>query len=170
MIEIGLRAPEPEDLEIMLAVENDPGLWEHSSENTGPYTRFQMKQYIAGNTNDIFTDRQLRLMITLTDGRIAGIVDVFDFDVRNNKAEVGIVVLSEFRGMRVGRSAMTKLEEHCFDFLGINQLYSYVRCDNMSGRNLFRSCGFTETAVLKSWLRRGNGYYDVCLYQKIAGR
>ena len=75
MIEIGLRAPEPEDLEIMLAVENDPGLWEHSSENTGPYTRFQMKQYIAGNTNDIFTDRQLRLMITLTDGRIAGIVD-----------------------------------------------------------------------------------------------
>ena len=78
MIEIGLRAPEPEDLEIMLAVENDPGLWEHSSENTGPYTRFQMKQYIAGNTNDIFTDRQLRLMITLTDGRIAGIVDVFD--------------------------------------------------------------------------------------------
>ena len=40
MSDIILRAPEPEDLEIMLAVENDPLLWEHSSENTGPYTRY----------------------------------------------------------------------------------------------------------------------------------
>lgn len=168
MIEIRLRAPEPEDLEVMMAVENDPDLWEHSSENTGPYTRFQMKQYIAANTNDIFTDRQLRFMVTLTDDTIVGIVDVFDYDVRNNKAEIGIVVLPEFRGKRIGYNAMSKLEEHCFKFLGINQLYSYVRCDNKPGCNLFRSCGFTETAVLKSWLRRGSRYYDVCLYQKIA--
>ena len=60
MSDIILRAPEPEDLEIMLAVENDPLLWEHSSENTGPYTRYQMKQYIAENGKEtlaqVFTD------------------------------------------------------------------------------------------------------------------
>lgn len=167
-IDIRLRAPEPEDLDVMLAVENDPDLWEHSCENTGPYTRFQMKQYIATNTNDIFTDRQLRFMITLADGTIVGMVDVFDYDVRNNRAEVGIVILSDFRGKGIGYSALCRLEEHCFKFLGINQLYSYVRCDNMNGRKLFRSCGFTETAVLRSWLRRGQAYYDVCLFQKIS--
>lgn len=163
-----LRAPEPEDLDIMFSVENDSLLWECSSENTGPYSRYQMKQYIAGNTNDIFTDRQLRMMIVLADGRIAGIIDVFDFDVRNNKAEIGIVVLPEFRGMGIGTSAISRMERHCFEFLGINQLYSYVRADNTAARFVFASCGFTETAVLKSWVKRGNTYFDVCLFQKIA--
>ena len=153
MSDIILRAPEPEDLEIMLAVENDPLLWEHSSENTGPYTRYQMKQYIAENTNDIFTDRQLRMMIELQDGRIAGMVDV---------------VLPEFRGRGIAKAAISGMEAHCFGFIGINQLYSYVRNDNVAARSVFDSCGFTEVAVLKSWIRRGNKYYDVCLYQKIA--
>ena len=168
MNDIILRAPEPEDLEIMLAVENDPLLWKHSSEKTGPYTRYQMKQYIAENTNDIFTDRQLRMMIELQDGRIAGMVDVFDFDARNNKAEIGIVVLPEFRGRGIAKAAISGMEAHCFGFIGINQLYSYVRNDNVAARSVFDSCGFTEVAVLKSWIRRGNKYYDVCLYQKIA--
>ena len=163
-----LRAPEPEDLEVMLAIENDPDLRTHNSENTGPNTRYQMKQYISGKTNDIYTDRQLRLMISLPDGKIAGIVDVFDFDVRNSKAEVGIVVLRDFRGRGIGRNALRLMEEHCFDFLGIHQIYAYVRCDNEAALNVFRSCGFTETAVLKSWIRRGQKYYDVCMFQKFA--
>lgn len=166
--DIILRAPEPEDLDVMLAIENDPDLWSHSSENTGPYTRYQMKQYIAANTNDIYTDRQLRLMISLNDGRIAGIVDVFDFDVRNSKAEVGIVVLPEFRGKGIGRSALCMMEKHCFDFLGIHQIYACVRCDNEAARSIFHACGFIETAVLKSWIRRGQRYYDVSMFQKIA--
>lgn len=165
--DIILRAPEPEDLDVMMDIENDPELWEHSSENTGPYTRFQMKQYISGNTNDIYTDRQLRLMIVLPKGDVAGIVDVFDFDLRNNRAELGIVVLPEYRGMKIGQSALQLMEEHCFNFLGIHQIYAYVRYDNIAGRKVFLSRGFEETAVIKSWIRRGQQYYDVCLFQKI---
>lgn len=164
-----LRAPEPEDLDIMLAIENDPELWAYSG-NTGPYSRYQMKQYIASNTNDIFTDLQLRMMIVADDEKIAGIVDVFDFDVRNNKAEVGIVVLPEFRGKGIGHNALHMMERHCVEFLGINQLYSYVISDNLQGRNLFLLCGFTETAILRSWIKRGDTYCDVYLYQKIALR
>lgn len=168
-MDIYLRGPEPEDLDVMLAIENDPDLWAHGNGNTGPYTRYQMKQYIASNTNDIYTDRQLRLMIISSSaGNVAGIIDVFDFDVRNSKAEVGIVVLPEFRGMGVAQNALRLMEEHCFGFLGINQLYAYIRSDNKAARKVFLSCGFTETAVLKSWIRLGQQYYDVCMYQKIA--
>lgn len=168
MTDIKLRAPEPEDLDLMLLIENDPDLWEHSCENTGPYTSYQMKQYIAGNTNDIYTDRQLRLVIDIPGYGVAGMIDVFDFDVRNNRAEVGIVVLPEFRREGIGTMAMQKLQEHCFGFLGMNQLYAYVRCDNIPGRMLFGSCGFIETGILKSWVRRGHEYFDVCLYQKMS--
>ena len=73
-----------------------------------------------------------------------------------------------FRGKGIGHNALHMMERHCVELLGINQLYSYVRNDNVAARSVFDSCGFTEIAVLKSWIRRGNKYYDVCLYQKIA--
>ena len=59
---ISLRAPEPEDLEVMLSFENDAALWELGTA-TGPYSRYQMKRYIAESQNDLYADGQLRLMI-----------------------------------------------------------------------------------------------------------
>ena len=42
---IRLRAPEPEDLEVMFRFENATDVWEMSN-TTGPYSRFQLNQYI----------------------------------------------------------------------------------------------------------------------------
>ena len=42
---IYLRAVEPEDLDIMYEMENDPSMWDISS-FTVPYSRFVLKQYI----------------------------------------------------------------------------------------------------------------------------
>lgn len=44
---IYLRAVEPEDLDIMYEMENDPSMWDISS-FTVPYSRFVLKQYIEG--------------------------------------------------------------------------------------------------------------------------
>ena len=88
---VSLRAPEPEDLEVMLSFENDAALWELGTA-TGPYSRYQMKRYIAESQNDLYADGQLRLMIVCEEQGVAGIVDVFSFDARHNRAEVGIVV------------------------------------------------------------------------------
>ena len=88
---ISLRAPEPEDLEVMLSFENDAALWELGTA-TGPYSRYQMKRYIAESQNDLYADGQLRLMIVCEEQGVAGIVDVFSFDARHNRAEVGVVV------------------------------------------------------------------------------
>ena len=57
-----LRAPEPEDLGCMMKFENSPSLGE-AANATGPYSRYHLKQYIAYNRNDLYEDRQLRLMI-----------------------------------------------------------------------------------------------------------
>ncbi len=91
---VSLRAPEPEDLEVMLSFENDAALWELGTA-TGPYSRYQMKRYIAESQNDLYADGQLRLMIVCEEQGVAGIVDVFSFDARHNRAEVGIVYIAE---------------------------------------------------------------------------
>ena len=61
---IRLRAPEPEDLEVMFRFENATDVWEMSN-TTGPYSRFQLKQYIEQTQNDLFADRQLRLIASM---------------------------------------------------------------------------------------------------------
>ena len=72
---IRLRAPEPEDLDVMMLFENDEDQWENGIA-TGPYSRYQLKQYIGQSTNDLYTDRQLRLMIELPQTGVVGIVDL----------------------------------------------------------------------------------------------
>ncbi len=160
-----LRAPEPEDLDVMLAIENDPHLWTVGTA-TGPYSRYHLRQYLAEVQNDIYADRQLRLMIQHESGEVVGIIDLSLFDPSNNRAEVGVVVREDMRRQGIAHEAVQQLERHCFTFLGIHQLYAYVLSDNLPCLNLFRSAGFEETARLKDWIRTGTEYKDVLLFQK----
>jgi diamine N-acetyltransferase len=163
---IKLRAPEPEDLDCMFRFENIVDLWDISN-TTGPYSRFHLKQYIEQTQNDLFTDRQLRLMIENSDRQVVGIVDICNFDPLHSRAEVGIVIDEAQRRKGIGRQALSLLESHCFHYLGIHQLFAYVDTANKPCRKLFTTCGYQECALLKDWMRTGKSYRDVIMLQKI---
>ena len=59
---IRLRAMEPEDLELICEMENDPQQWDISN-FTVPYSRYVMKQYMENSQCDMFSDKQLRMMV-----------------------------------------------------------------------------------------------------------
>ena len=163
---IKLRAPEPEDLDCMFRFENIVDLWDISN-TTGPCSRFHLKQYIEQTQNDLFTDRQLRLMIENSDRQVVGIVDICNFDPLHSRAEVGIVIDEAQRRKGIGRQALFLLESHCFHYLGIHQLFAYVDTANKPCRKLFTTCGYQECALLKDWMHTGKGYRDVIMLQKI---
>ena len=163
---IKLRAPEPEDLDCMFRFENIVDLWDISN-TTGPYSRFHLKQYIEQTQNDLFTDRQLRLMIENSDRQVVGIVDICNFDPLHSRAEVGIVIDEAQRRKGIGRQALFLLESHCFHYLGIHQLFAYVDTANKPCRKLFTTCGYQECALLKDWMHTGKSYRDVIMLQKI---
>lgn len=162
-----LRAPEPEDIDEMMFFENDASFWENGPA-TGPYSRYQLKKYIAENQNDLFADGQLRLMIEHASGEVAGIIDVFAFDARHRRAETGIVVKPAYRRQGIAFEALCLLEQHCFGLLGIHQLYAYIRSDNTASFRLFKKLGYSLTGTLKDWVHTGEGYRDVYLMQKLA--
>lgn len=161
-----LRAPEPEDLDCMLQFENTPSLWEVSNA-TGPYSRFYLKQYIETNKNDLYSDNQLRLMIESPEKEVVGIIDIFNFEPFHNRAEVGIVIADHSRRQGIGLLALKLLTEHCFDFLGIHQLYAFIDVTNEACRQLFQKGGFEECALLKDWMRTGKTYRDVVMVQRL---
>ena len=89
---IYLRALEPEDLEFIYKIENNESVWEVSNTQT-PYSRFLIRQYLENAHQDIYEAKQLRLAICLNDTfEAVGLIDLFDFDPRNNRAGVGILI------------------------------------------------------------------------------
>ena len=61
---IRLRAPEPEDLELLYKMENDTTLWSVGNA-TLPYSRYTLRNYIEQTRNDIYAERQARFVIEL---------------------------------------------------------------------------------------------------------
>ena len=91
-----LRAMEPEDLDVLYKIENDTSLWGVGVTNV-PYSRYTLHDYIANSVGDIYTDKQVRLMIDNEQGQTVGIIDITDFDPRHRRAELGVVIQCQHR-------------------------------------------------------------------------
>ena len=61
---IVLRAMEPEDIDKLYLWENDPEVWIVSNTYI-PFSKHFLSQFIINSQNDLFIDKQLRLMIML---------------------------------------------------------------------------------------------------------
>ena len=133
---ITLRKLEPSDLPFLYQWENDASSWPDGSIHN-PLSQQDLRDYIASTTGDIYADRQLRLIIE-ADGATVGCIDLFDFDVRNRKAALGMYVAPDARGRGVGRQALQRMEEYAFGQLQLRLLYAIIATDNAPCSRLYR--------------------------------
>lgn len=160
-----LRALEPEDLDLLYIWENDSSLW-ITGNARAPYSRFQLRQYIAQVKNDIYTDGALRLMIDdKNSGETIGIIDLFNFDMHHSRVALGIFIDEPNRGKGFASEALKLMERYVFDFLKINQIYAHVSVSNNDSHFLFEK-EYEQTGKLKSWLKTPEGFEDILIYQK----
>lgn len=164
--QIILRAIEPEDLEILYKWENSTALWAHGN-TLAPYSKLMLRQYIKDALEmDLFQSKQLRLMICLTENnQTIGTVDLYDIDVHNQRAGVGILIDESFRQKSYATQALELIEEYAFKFLFLHQLYAYISVSNEKSINLFKKAKYKEVGVLKDWLQRVDSFEDVLLLQ-----
>ncbi len=164
---IQLRAPEPEDLDIIYRWENDTTLWEYGASIT-PYSRFALKEYLINSKQDLYTDKQLRLMVVLKDtNEVVGAIDLYDFDPFHQRAGVGILIDNKFREKGYGSLSLKILEVYAFNFLRLKQLYAFIPEKNKGSRELFRKAGYLAAGTLLEWLSAGDSFENVLIMQKI---
>jgi diamine N-acetyltransferase len=163
-----LRALEPNDLDFVYAMENDQNIWEVSNTHT-PYSRFLVKQYLENAQQDIYEAKQLRLAICQEEDFPAiGLIDLFDFDPKNNRAGIGIVIQAlENRKQNVGSEALELLIRYAFYNLNIHQLYANIATQNEASVALFIKFGFQKIGVKKDWTFVNGSYKDEALFQLI---
>ncbi len=162
---ITLRAPEPEDLELMYAMENDTSMW-CAGNATLPYSRYTLRAYLEQSRQDILSERQARFVIETENGP-AGMIDLADYDPLNSRAEVCIGILGCYRGKGIAARALQLLCQYATGRLHLHQLYAYIPTWNSDSIRIFEKAGFTEHSTLKDWIRSEEGYSDAILMQKV---
>lgn len=165
---IRLRAIEPGDLEFVHRCENNSDLW-HLGCTVQPFSKETIATYLDLAQHDIYTAKQLRMMIETHDGRAFGMVDLFDFDPKNRKCGIGILIAEAAdRQQGYAKDALQVLCDYSVEFLGLHQLYCHIATNNAASIALFKAAGFKDIGVLKDWVRMGHSFVDAVMMQRIA--
>jgi len=162
---IRLRALEPEDLEFLYKWENDTTLWEYGNTLT-PFSRFVLRQYLENASLDIFEAKQVRLIVEdKATGKPAGTIDLYDFEPYHNRAGIGILIDEDFQRKGYATMSLELMKTYAFQFLKLDQIYSFIPLMNVPSIHLFRKCQFTEAGCLRNWNKTTEGAEDVFIYQ-----
>jgi len=166
------RALEPSDVELLYDWENDKSIWKLSS-TIVPFSRFLLEQYVVNSHQDIFTAKQLRLMIDVSDDennyKTIGCIDLFDFDPINMRAGVGILIEKNNRGKGFASKALKNLIEYAFDVLNLHQLYCNITVENINSIELFKKFNFEIIGLKKQWRKTKDLWIDEYMLQLIDG-
>src|ERR1700741_62691 len=112
-----LRALEQSDIDVLYKWENDTSIWKVSG-TLAPFSRFTLEQYLLNAHQDIYTTKQLRLIIepvspllSAAEVKPAGCIDLFEFDPHHKRAGIGIMVEEAFRGNGFASEALELLSQ-----------------------------------------------------------
>lgn len=167
-----LRALEPQDVDLMMIYENDTEVWPVSGTLT-PYSRYTLELYYKNALLDIYTSKQLRLAIELISETTArnstiGFVDLFDFDIQQRRAGVGILIGDKTQRRKgYATEAIALLARYAFDVLNLHQLYCHIDKGNDGSLRLFTKLGYKECGNLCDWILYNGTWHDVKMLQLI---
>lgn len=161
---------EPEDLELLYTIENEPALWNAGNTNV-PYSRYALRNYISTQQHDIYADKQVRLVARVEEEegksireRAVGLVDLFNFSPEHQRAEIGFAVLKEEQGKGYGRQALRLLVEYAQKVLHLHVLYAVVAADNAASLATLRSEDFAHERLLRDWVMRADGCWEDAVF------
>ncbi len=164
--EIYLRPIEPEDLDALFRWENDTRLWDIGS-TVSPYSSYTLKRYIEEAHADIYTTRQLRMIVVENEtNQPVGTIDLYEFDPLNHRAGIGVLIDENYRNKGYGAQAIDAIESYAFNHLSVHQLYAHIPETNEASLALFQGALYEQTGVLKEWIHINRKYVDVVVMQK----
>ncbi len=160
-----LRAVEPADAQLMYEWENDRRNW-FVSGTTSPIPFYIIEQFVQPENQDITNTKQQRLIIETNKHQTVGYVDLFDVDMINRKAGVGILIGDmNHRNNGYASEALYLLKTYARETLHLHQLFCNIHESNIYSIRLFQKAGFEISGNLKNWALKNGAYENVLTMQ-----
>lgn len=157
---VSLRALEPSDADTLYRWENDLSLWPVSHTQI-PFSKFILEEFVNSSHQDIYTNKQLRLMVTdPASDKTIGIVDLFEFDPQHARAGLGIYIHSDYRKKGNASECIDLIKKYAFNILHLKQLYVHINESNGASLTLFEKAGFEKVGLKKAWNRSGLNTFE----------
>jgi diamine N-acetyltransferase len=127
-----------------------------------------LKHYLENAHLDIYGAKQLRLVIVFSEtNEKVGCIDLFDFDAKNSRAGIGIIISENFRNQGIGKETLTLLTNYAFTHLNLHQLFANITVNNEASLQLFTNFGFQKVGIKKDWNNIKGTFIDEALFQLI---
>lgn len=165
---IYLRALESLDIETLYTSENNIAVWKVSNTLT-PYSKDILQLYLETAHQDIYSAKQLRLMICLnSSNQSIGTIDLFEFDPMHLRVGVGVLIFEAYRKKGYAAQAIELVKEYTKNTLLLKQLFCNIGATNNESISLFEKCGFEKIGVKKQWNKISSTQFeDECMYQLV---
>ena len=157
-----LRKPLISDLSQMLSWENDLKN-NHYTDFPVNYTSSQIENFL-NSEHDLLLHNQIRYTLELNSSAV-GCVDLYDYDVVNARAGVGIYVDVKFRNRGIASKSLKLLKSISSERYLISNLYADIISENKASIKIFENADFIKNGLKKNWIRTENSFQDVFFYQ-----
>lgn len=160
--QIVLRPLERTDLETLARWRNEPQIHRWFF-NIFPITLSGQENWYQGLLKD--QQRQLFVIQTIAEGRAIGTIGFDHIDWKNQKAELGNVLIGEptYRGQGLGKEAVGLMIDFGFIEMNLNRIYLEVYASNAAAIHVYKACGFKTEGILREVYFKGGAFQDLCL-------
>ena len=157
-----LRTPLLSDFDDLLSWEND---LKNNQYTDLPvfYTPSQIEDFLNSD-HDLLLQNQIRYIIELNSSAV-GCIDLYDYDMVNSRAGVGIYVDSNFRNKGIASKSLELLKSISIEKYLISNLYADIISGNKSSIKIFEKANFIKNGIKSNWIRTENSFEDVLFYQ-----
>lgn len=163
-----LRSLEPQDADILYLWENNRELWSYSN-TLVPFSKFILQQFVDAAQQDIYTNKQLRLMVFKPqENETIGCVDIFDLDPFHLRCGIGVYIHQDYRGEGYALEALNMITDYAFSSLMLTQVYAEVSEQNVASLKLFEKAGFEQTGKKLNWHRTSENTFEHVVLLQLA--
>tara|TARA_B100001057_G_C22143592_1_gene679234 strand:+ start:31 stop:540 length:510 start_codon:yes stop_codon:yes gene_type:complete len=157
-----LRTPLLSDFDDLLSWEND---LKNNQYTDLPvfYTPSQIEDFLNSD-HDLLLQNQIRYIIELNSSAV-GCIDLYDYDMVNSRAGVGIYVDSNFRNKGIASKSLELLKSISIEKYLISNLYADIISGNKSSIKIFEKANFINNGIKSNWIRTESSFEDVLFYQ-----
>lgn len=126
-----------------------------------PVSKNEQKIWYENVCND---KTKKKLIISDVSNKNVGMISLFNIDLKNRKAEIGIYISPENQKRGYAKEAVGLMVDFAFGEMNMNKIYATIQSGNEASESLFVSVGFGyESTDIGSIYSRG-AYVDTLKY------